>query len=135
MSELLTGFGYLILGVALPKDTKLHDFAQPGKKRHSQSHNLLQDTHQHSKWNPTDENFVVKHNHRGVLSLVNAGPNTNHTAFMILFKPMEYFDRKYVAIGQMIDGVETLTKMEGVETEFEKPKQVISIVAAGVHGK
>jgi cyclophilin family peptidyl-prolyl cis-trans isomerase len=59
--------------------------------------------------------------------MVNAGPNSNHTEFMISLKPMPYFDQKYVAIGQLIDGEEALQAIERVKVVNEKPAQLIEI--------
>ncbi|KAI8929592.1 cyclophilin-like domain-containing protein [Entophlyctis helioformis] len=78
-----------------------------------------------------DENFIVKHDRRGIVSMVNSGPNTNYSAFMVTLKPMPYFDRKYVAIGQVIDGDETLAMMEAVPTRFERPQVDIVITNVG----
>ncbi|KAL5033581.1 hypothetical protein BDV3_000550 [Batrachochytrium dendrobatidis] len=74
-----------------------------------------------------DENFVIKHDRRGVVSMVNSGPNTNRSAFMITFKAMPFFDYKYVAIGHLIDGDKVLDALEIVPTLFEKPEVDIEI--------
>lgn len=79
-----------------------------------------------------DENFIIEHSHRGMLSMVNSGPHSNFTKFMILFAGhMPYFDRKYVAFGRVIEGEETLAKLEAVETRFERPKRFITIAKSG----
>ncbi|KAJ3321005.1 putative inactive peptidyl-prolyl cis-trans isomerase-like 6 [Boothiomyces sp. JEL0866] len=68
-----------------------------------------------------DENFIKKHSKRGIVSLVNSGPNSNSFNFMILLKPMPYFDKKFVVIGELVDGEKTLDLIEQVSTNFEKP--------------
>ncbi|KAJ3312453.1 putative inactive peptidyl-prolyl cis-trans isomerase-like 6 [Blyttiomyces sp. JEL0837] len=79
-----------------------------------------------------DENFVIKHAHRGMLSLVNYGPHSNYSQFMITFRDMPYFDRKFVCIGRCVDGCETLEKIESVPTRFEKPLVPVEFSEVGV---
>ncbi|KAJ3272218.1 putative inactive peptidyl-prolyl cis-trans isomerase-like 6 [Terramyces sp. JEL0728] len=74
-----------------------------------------------------DENFIKKHTKRGIVSLVNSGPNSNSYNFMILLKPMPYFDKKFVVIGELVDGDKTLDLIEQVSTNFEKPDFDITI--------
>ncbi|KAI8912477.1 hypothetical protein EDD86DRAFT_274184 [Gorgonomyces haynaldii] len=78
-----------------------------------------------------DENFIVKHSKRGIVSMVNTGPNSNQAPFMITLKPMPYFDHKYVAIGQLVDGEQTLRQIEQVPTQFEQPLCSVEIVQVG----
>ena len=79
-----------------------------------------------------NENFIVGHSRRGILSMVNHGPNTNFSAFMVCMAPMEYFDKKYVAFGRVVEGNGTLKNMEHVETRFERPKKAIVIKDVGL---
>ncbi|KAI8893538.1 cyclophilin-like domain-containing protein [Globomyces pollinis-pini] len=74
-----------------------------------------------------DENYIIKHSTRGIISLVNQGPNTNASTFMITLKPMKYFDKKYMAIGRLVDGEHTLSLIEKVSTSYEKPDLNIQI--------
>ena len=52
---------------------------------------------------------------------------------MITFKKMDFFDNKYVVIGQLVDGDDTLAKMEEVSTTYEKPVVDIEIADVCVH--
>ncbi|KAJ3301904.1 hypothetical protein HDV03_000232 [Kappamyces sp. JEL0829] len=74
-----------------------------------------------------DENFVIRHK-RGTVSFVNQGPNSSGPAFMILFKPIEFFDRKYVAFGQVDESCfEVLDLIAQVSTNFEIPDLPITV--------
>ncbi|KAJ3285414.1 putative inactive peptidyl-prolyl cis-trans isomerase-like 6 [Borealophlyctis nickersoniae] len=80
-----------------------------------------------------DENFIVPHAHRGTISMVNAGPHSNFSAFMITFGAKPYFDRKYVAFGRVMDGEETLAMLESTPTVFERPVVPVFIEDVGVY--
>lgn len=59
--------------------------------------------------------------------MVNSGPNSNHTEFMITLKELPFLDNKYVAIGRLVDGEQTLAALERVKCDCEKPLQRIEI--------
>jgi hypothetical protein len=46
-----------------------------------------------------DENFIVQHNKRGVLSMSNNGLHSNGSQFCISFRALPWMDKKYVAFG------------------------------------
>ncbi|XP_073749857.1 probable inactive peptidyl-prolyl cis-trans isomerase-like 6 isoform X3 [Callorhinus ursinus] len=78
-----------------------------------------------------DENFSIPHNKRGVLGMANKGRHSNGSQFYITLQPAPYLDRKYVAFGQLTEGIEVLQKLELVPTENERPKQRCIIVDSG----
>ncbi|KAJ3105788.1 putative inactive peptidyl-prolyl cis-trans isomerase-like 6 [Phlyctochytrium bullatum] len=78
-----------------------------------------------------DENFIIEHRHRGQLSMVNRGPHSAYSQFMISFKPMPYFDRKFVSIGRCVDGADVLDAIEAVEARFERPVKDVEFVEVG----
>lgn len=65
-----------------------------------------------------DENFVLKHNKRGRLSMANAGPNTNGAQFFITTKDnCGWLDGKHVVFGQLIEGFDTLDVLDKATTD------------------
>uniref|UniRef100_A0A0N5C1K4 Peptidyl-prolyl cis-trans isomerase n=1 Tax=Strongyloides papillosus TaxID=174720 RepID=A0A0N5C1K4_STREA len=60
-----------------------------------------------------DETFEIKHTERGILSMDNYGwPNTVSSRFFITFDECRWMDDFHVAFGKLIDGFDTLDKLE-----------------------
>jgi len=73
-----------------------------------------------------DENFDVKHDAPGILSMANTGPSTNGSQFVICLQPVAHLDGRNVAFGRVVSGYEVVQKMEAcgtTEKEFEEEEE------------
>lgn len=69
-----------------------------------------------------DENFKVKHQKRGDLSMANAGPNSNGSQFFLTFVKCTWLDNKHVVFGRVVEGLKVLDSLEAVGTTSGNPK-------------
>merc|ERR1712007_295892 len=69
---------------------------------------------------------------RGLLSMANAGRDTNGSQFFILFKPAHHLNSKHVIFGEIVEGHATLDAIEGVKTTSDdRPIAPITVSRCG----
>lgn len=59
-----------------------------------------------------DENLELRHHKRGMLSLVNNGPHSNGSNFLVTFGEAHYLDGYQSVVGEMVQGDDVLAKIE-----------------------
>uniref|UniRef100_A0A3P8UZ68 Peptidyl-prolyl cis-trans isomerase D n=1 Tax=Cynoglossus semilaevis TaxID=244447 RepID=A0A3P8UZ68_CYNSE len=80
-----------------------------------------------------DENFHYKHDKMGLLSMANAGPNTNGSQFFITTVPTPHLDGKHVVFGQVLKGMGLVKILEEIETKDDAPVKSCVIADCGEH--
>jgi peptidylprolyl isomerase len=79
-----------------------------------------------------DENFNLKHDRSGLLSMANAGPNTNGSQFFITTTVTPWLDGKHVVFGRLLEGQALLQAMEARGSRSGNPSAAVVIEDCGV---
>jgi peptidylprolyl isomerase len=78
-----------------------------------------------------DENFKHRHTGPGVLSMANAGPNTNGSQFFLCTVETAWLDGKHVVFGKVCKGMDVVKKVEGYGSSSGKTRATIAIADCG----
>ena len=74
----------------------------------------------------------VKHDRPGLLSMANAGPNTDGSQFFLTFVPTPWLDGKHTIFGEVVEGMDAVKALEALGSQSGATSEPLRIEKATV---
>ena len=74
----------------------------------------------------------VRHDRPGLLSMANAGPNTDGSQFFLTFVPTPWLDGNHTIFGEVVEGMETLQALEARGSQGGSTTEPLEITSASI---
>jgi cyclophilin family peptidyl-prolyl cis-trans isomerase len=70
-------------------------------------------------------NDTLKHTGRGILSMANAGPNTNGSQFFLCFAAAAHLNGKHAVFGKVVAGQQVMDRLEKIGSQSGRPSEEV----------
>lgn len=79
-----------------------------------------------------DENYIIPHSERGLLSMVTSGVHSNGSQFCLALEPMPHLNGRNVVFGRMVQGDDVIEEITSIYTFRGVPAKRVTITDSGV---